>query len=204
MRPTKVENVPIIRTLNSLSQKLVDLVAPADDRLSTSSTQDERYMHELMLPDLYGDPEEERILLKIQGQRSFFSSSDPKSRNEFENLDPSTVLSNLNTNIGSSYIDLDSSLSIYTKEGTHSLSGATQQVISAAHNRRAQLLSSNSITSPVTGGLPRSVFDSVALVHATTNEFLHHFWLAFLSGDEKRASDINKLAGSLKKLERKD
>lgn len=28
MRPTKLENVPIIRTLNSLSQKLVDLVAP--------------------------------------------------------------------------------------------------------------------------------------------------------------------------------
>ena len=28
MRPTRTENVPIIKTLNSLSLKLVDLVAP--------------------------------------------------------------------------------------------------------------------------------------------------------------------------------
>lgn len=42
------------------------------------------------------------------------------------------------------------------------------------------------------------VFESVKSVHTTTHEFLHHFWLAFLSGDEKRAKDISVKVNSLK------
>jgi transcription initiation factor TFIIH subunit 1 len=59
-------------------------------------------------------------------------------------------------------------------------------------------LNSSVGSSPGTGGLPVAVLNSVTLVHATTNEFLCHFWLAFLSGDQKRAGDIAKLSSSLK------
>lgn len=69
--------------------------------------------------------------------------------------------------------------------------------MAAVKDRREQVLSSSGFKHK-SGGLPANVFNSVTLVHATTNEFLRHFWLAFLSGDEKRAGDITKLVNSLR------
>lgn len=86
--------------------------------------------------------------------------------------------------------------------------------ISQAINDRRSLLYDATITttisssgSPLTGGdaavdlneIPRSIQDALTLTHATTTEFLHHFWLAFLSGDEKRAGDLKALVGSLRR-----
>ena len=47
--------------------------------------------------------------------------------------------------------------------------------------------------------IPRPIHDALTLTHATTTEFLNHFWLAFLSGDEKRAADLQNLVGSLRR-----
>jgi len=81
---------------------------------------------------------------------------------------------------------------------------ATKQVTEAVRDRASQMISAGPAgtvisLSAATGGLPREVFESVQSVHATTNEFLHHFWLAFLSGDDKRAKDINNMVCSLRK-----
>ena len=94
---------------------------------------------------------------------------------------------------------------------------ATKQVTEAVRDRGAQLPAptgiantsgsningnvtthSNNGSAVATGGLPHEVFVSVQSVHATTTEFLRHFWLAFLSGDEKRLKDINTMVASLK------
>ncbi|KAI9845994.1 MAG: RNA polymerase II transcription factor B subunit 1 [Sclerophora amabilis] len=83
-----------------------------------------------------------------------------------------------------------------------SLSSATKQVLGAIHQRRSQ---SDDLTSTGTfsdvqvspPGLDSAIFDRLCLTHATTTEFLHHFWLVFLSGDPDRAADIAQLAESL-------
>jgi len=207
MRPSLVENVPIIRTLNSLSQKFVDLVTPEDTDMKD---QDERYMDEQRLTDLGGDIEEERIILNIQDQRRFFSNEadDGKPRNRYAGLDPVAVLDNLRKDLGPARFDIATFLpgggdDDEDMDGTApktTLYMATHQVTEAVRDRTSQLLSSSASnnTLTATGGLPIKVFDQVQSVHATTNEFLHHFWLAFLSGDEKRAKDINSMVASLK------
>lgn len=207
MRPQRAEDVPIIRTLNSLSMKLLDLVTEVDgDRELVN--QDELYMKEQRLADLQGSDEEERIILHIQDQRKFFSGTEPSGKSEFAGMDPKTVIEDLRQNLGTEPIDLanvmpscDSDDSDDSGDENPSpsveLSAAARQVTAAVHDRRSQLLISSSNYAVDTGGLPPKTFASVSLVHATTNEFLHHFWLAFLSGDEKRAGDIAKLVTSL-------
>ncbi|KAG0636101.1 hypothetical protein HOY80DRAFT_891926 [Tuber brumale] len=202
MRPTRTENVPIIKTLNSLSLKLVDLVAPTDTDPSQVDDQDERYIMEQRLIDLHGDPEEERIILNIRDQRQFFSASSnaDKARKElYSNLKPETVLREIQKTLGESNLNLLTALaSGGTSKGSKvQLSKATTQIVAAVKDRREQMLNSSGFKHK-SGGLPANVFNSVTLVHATTNEFLRHFWLAFLSGDEKRAGDIIKLVNSLK------
>ncbi|PUU76400.1 hypothetical protein B9Z19DRAFT_1088355 [Tuber borchii] len=202
MRPTRAENVPIIKTLNSLSLKLVDLVAPTDTDPNQVDDQDERYINEQRLVDLHGDPEEERIILNIRDQRQFFSASsnaDQARKELYSNLKPETVLQEIQKTLGESNLNLLTALSSGKtgKESKAQLSKATTQIVAAVKDRREQVLSSSGLKHK-SGGLPANVFNSVTLVHATTNEFLRHFWLAFLSGDEKRAGDITKLVNSLK------
>lgn len=212
MRPTRVDNVPIIRTLNSLSQKLVDLVAPADGDPNDTDDQDAYYIAEQTLQDLRGDLEEERIILNIRDQRRFFSGEDDEDQGKPQlsaGMDPGAVLAELKKAMGEANINLDAVLpkddesddedAGKTERGKPKLSNATKQITAAVYDRRSQLLNTSGFpnNSDRTGGLPASVFESVALVHATTNEFLRHFWIAFLSGDEKRAADITKLVASL-------
>lgn len=212
MRPTRVDNVPIIRTLNSLSQKLVDLVAPADQDPAETEDQDAYYIASQTLQDLRGDPEEERIILNIRDQRRFFSGEDDEDQNKTQlsaGMEPFAVLEELKRAMGEGHIDLDAVLPKDDESDDEDAAGrnarrvkpsdATKQVIAAVYDRRSQLLNTGGFrgNSDQTGGLPASVFENVALVHATTNEFLRHFWIAFLSGDEKRAADITKLVTSL-------
>ncbi|KAI5837406.1 hypothetical protein DFP73DRAFT_600975 [Morchella snyderi] len=227
MRPTKVENVPIIRTLNSLSQKLVDLVAPADSDPSTAEDQDALTIASQTLHDLRADPHEERIILNIRDQRRFFSASDSDTAaataSPYASLDPAAVLAQLRSSLGDRAINLEALLPNGSdaedpdededeagggengeKTKTHKRprprpSAAATQILTAVLSRRAALLDTDTNTDPTsrTGGLPPAVFESVALVHATTTEFLRHFWRAFLSGDERRAGDITTLVASL-------
>lgn len=212
MRPTKVDNVPIIRTLNSLSQKLVDLVAPADTDPNENEDQDAYYFASQTLLDLRGDPEEERIILNIRDQRRFFSGEDDEDHNKVQlcaGMDAGEVLEELKMAMGDGNINLDAVLpkedDSDNEEATNSSAGkirpsdATKQITTAVYDRRSQMLHTGGYSgaSERTGGLPIGVFESVQLVHATTNEFLRHFWSAFLSGDEKRAADITKLVTGL-------
>lgn len=48
-----------------------------------------------------------------------------------------------------------------------------------------------------TYGLSSSIFDRLSLTHATTTEFLQHFWTVFLSGDASRAEELGNLVETL-------
>lgn len=86
MRPSTLDKVPIIRTLNSLSEKIMANVAPVDrDPSAPSGMSEEQYnQRELQLKDLQGDSEADRIVLHIRDQSQFFQGANPVRQGEKE------------------------------------------------------------------------------------------------------------------------
>jgi transcription initiation factor TFIIH subunit 1 len=76
-----------------------------------------------------------------------------------------------------------------------SLADAQKQVLEGVKARRSEIDGSNTQSS--LSGLSQKLFDRLTLTHATTTEFLHHFWLVFLSGDPDRAVELAKMVETL-------
>ncbi|KAI9375323.1 hypothetical protein BJX61DRAFT_539983 [Aspergillus egyptiacus] len=209
MRPSAVEKVPIIRTLNNLSEKIMANVAPAD-RLPSApvGNMDDGTYDELQLRDLRGDEEANRILLNIRDQSRFFAAAklaEDESR-MFEQQDPGQILQDIRSNLAQNFRDdgsaplgklvdpeeeEDDDSKPSSREHRHL---AAKQILDVIKDRRAQAqVSSNSGTY----GLTAALYDRLTLTHATTTEFLHQFWQAFLSGNPDRAAEVASLAESL-------
>ena len=226
MRPTSIDRVPIIRTLNALSEKILSHVAPNDVDPSLPIGVDEETFNSLALRDLQGDAEENRVILNIKDQSRFFNS-DKKSGVSADALlyakqNPVKVLQSIradlarvssNTNLESAIgVDGDSDSSddddTNPKKGhvgsKASLSAATSQMMAAIAQQRAQ---SDDLSAASSGfstvhissapGLSSALFDRLSLTHATTTEFLQHFWSTFLSGDTNRADEVGNLVETL-------
>lgn len=220
MRPTSVDRVPIIRTLNSLSEKIMSHVAPNDVEPSAPIGMDEETFNSLALQDLQGDAEENRIILNIKDQNRFFSSHKDNDASDealqYSKQDSSKVLRMLQDELhgASSGVELKVAIGVNDEssesesEDTHahdhigsksSLRKATTHILSAITQQRSlndDLHDSNSSLAS-TCDLPQAIFDRLLLTHATTTEFLHHFWLAFLSGDPSRTDEIARLVETL-------
>ena len=226
MRPTSIDRVPIIRTLNALSEKILSHVAPNDVDPSLPIGVDEETFNSLALRDLQGDNEENRVILNIKDQSRFFNSDKESGVSAdallYAKQSPIKVLHSLkddlasvnsNTNLEAVIgVDDDSDSSddddSNPKKGhvgsKASLSAATSQMLSAVSQQRAQnddlsaAFSGFSITQvPSMSGLSPAIFDRLSLTHATTTEFLQHFWSAFLSGDASRAEEVGNLVETL-------
>jgi transcription initiation factor TFIIH subunit 1 len=183
MRPTDIKNVPIIQTLNSLSQKLLDLVTPASNA-DTPST-DELFA-EQRLQDLSPEEQEERIILNITDQRAFFSKPVAET---------TSGVNSATSNIDQHSL-LDEPIDLSSITSPPSLQSAINQITTLVKDHSSQ--TTPTINTTPTLGLPLKIFDSVTSVHATSHEFLHHFWLAFLSGDPSRAKEITNMVTSLR------
>ncbi len=219
MRPTSIDKVPIIRTLNALSEKLLSHVAPNDIDPSLPIGVDEETFNSLALRDLQGDAAENRVILNIRDQSRFFSSDKTSGISSdaalYSQQNPSKVLKSLlldlthassstNLSIARGLHDSSSSSSSSDtppnpkrKKRGHpgsktSLKAATTQIFSLIHQHSQQTPSPTS-----TSGLTPATFDRLLLTHATTTEFLSHFWSAFLSGAPSRAGEITKLVETL-------
>ena len=220
MRPTSLDRVPIIRTLNSLSEKIMSHVAPNDVDPSEPIGMDEETFNSLALRDLQGDAVENRIILNVKDQGRFFSSKENETNLDslYTKQDPRKTLRLLKSDLTSFMnLDLTSRIGINddsdsgsdeeTKDSTHigsraSFRAANAQILTAIAEQRAQNddLSSNSLTSVHSASnsdLSPAVFDRLSLTHATTTEFLNHFWGAFLSGDPSQADKIRSLVETL-------
>ncbi|KAL2823893.1 hypothetical protein BDW59DRAFT_148166 [Aspergillus cavernicola] len=212
MRPSAVEKVPIIRTLNNLSEKIMANVAAADRAPSAPvGSMDDGTYDELQLRDLRGDEEANRILLNIRDQGRFFSAAklaEDEQNRLFEQQDPEQILQNLRTNLERNFRDdgsaplgklvdpededdeeEDSKTS--SREHRHL---ASRQILDVIKDRRAQ---AQVLSNSDTFGLPSTLYDRLTLTHATTTEFLHQFWQAFLSGNPERAGEVTSLVESL-------
>ncbi|KAI1210523.1 uncharacterized protein F4807DRAFT_421757 [Annulohypoxylon truncatum] len=220
MRPRSGKEVPIIQTLNSISEKLLASTTSRENDPTIPVEPDNDTYRELALRDLRGDVEENRIILNIKEQSNFFSS-DASAVSEtaavYEKQKPSKVLKDVQGDLkglaqySAGGVDLHSSLGIDDdsesdeggKKPAHvgsraSRKDAQKQILDSMAQRRAQLFGHDSDeTSPM--GLPPDVTQICNLTQATTVEFVKQFWSAFLSGDPDRAVELGYLAEALKR-----
>ena len=226
MRPTSVDKVPIIRTLNTLSEKIMSHVTPNDVDPSEPIGMDEETFNSLALRDLQGGAEENRVILNIKDQSRFFSGNqgDGVSADAllYAKQEPDQVLRSLRADLTRTGIDINLETAIGVNDDSSdsgsdddqpkqghvgskaSLRAATAQMFAAIAQQRSQSddLSASgfsTVETSYTADLSTSIFDRLSLTHATTTEFLHHFWLAFLSGDPARAEEIVKLVETLER-----
>ena len=236
MRPASSDNVPIIRTLNTLSERIMADVVPIDTHPTPSSaTADDETFRELALHDLEDDADEDRIMFRVKDQPRFFSRDQemPDADDPDSGLasDPATVLQAIRMDLrrsidGSDGLDLEHTIGIDEASDTDtdddvdnemrtkqahvgsraSLAQAKKQMMVAMTQRQAQvddILGSSSPTSTMAMAtsldMTSGLFERVTLTHATTTEFLHHFWTAFLSGDASRAHEVAGLVESLRR-----
>lgn len=254
MRPSSLNKAPIIRTLNTLSERIMAEVAPVDAYPSQSSNNaDEETFRELALHDLEGDAEEHRIILSVKDQQRFFAEGGDDADQVQDGLsslilDPAEVLHVMKQDLktasnGPDGMNLQDAIGVHDESDSDddddddddalgddagmgggngakrahvgsktSIAKATTQILQAIAQRKAQTddvssrpqPSSSSSTSttaspsvPCPPGLSAALFDRVTLTHATTTEFLHHFWSVFLSGDASRAEEVSALVESL-------
>ncbi|KAG6038990.1 hypothetical protein E4U41_003372 [Claviceps citrina] len=216
MRPRA--NIPIVKTLNSLSGKIMANVSPSDCR---GHDADGDGFRELALRDLRGDAADHRIALNVKEQNRFFSKQEKApSKNAllFATQKPDEVLSRVGHTLAQFAKDSAEGTSLQAaiafaddsdsdEEGDNkprqvgsrgAIKAAEQDVMNGVLQQRAQRYGhSSDATTPM--GLPQSVAEKCALTHATSIEFLHQFWTAFLSGDADRAPELQYLAESLQK-----
>lgn len=217
MRPRS--NIPIVKTLNSLSEKIMANVAPADHDASSAAGTDEQTYNSLSLRDLRGDAETNRIILNVKEQNRFFSTQDsnkPKDAKIYEKQVPSEVLFEIQADLetldddGAGGLDLhrgigidDDSDSDDEAKRDHVGSRAARkeaqtQILGGMKKKRAETYSlSDDEASPM--GIPRALTQRCYITNATTTEFLKQFWNAFLSGDPDRAQELSYHVESLKR-----
>ena len=222
MRPTDVSKIPIVRTLNSLSEKIMAHVAPSDINPADPIGMDEASFNSLALRDLQGDEQENRIMLNIKAQGRFFSNEKSEVSAEaasYANQVPHEVLSELQADVNSSLLnddetgryDLRSAIGVLEDSdseddeetkvahvgGKASLMDAQKHIFEGivAHRIEINGYSQDSSLS----GLSQRIFERLTLTHATTTEFLHHFWVIFLSGDPDRAGELAKMVETLER-----
>lgn len=221
MRPASIEKVPIIRTLNSLSEKIMANVAPADGDPSAPIGMDEETYNQLLLRDLKGDEEQSRIVLNIRDQSRFFSRDKDKEAADKEaaaQRDPKEIIVTLQTDLDQTFPvdgsfrlgriiepdeeddDEDEGKASQVVGSKINMQRASTEIFDVIRERRAQA----DVTSDSgTWGLSSTLFDHLSLTHATSTEFLNQFWNAFLSGNPDRAGELASLVESLNRaLER--
>ncbi|OIW27574.1 TFIIH p62 subunit domain-containing protein [Coniochaeta ligniaria NRRL 30616] len=212
MRPRT--NVPIMRTLNSLSEKIMANIAPIDHDPTSASGMDEDTYHELYLRDLQGEAETERIVLNVKEQNKFFSNSGSGDQNQTDGLDTSQdaadvlfeVQADLETldDDGAGGLDLHRGIGVDDESESDDDKPADKKdhVGSRAARKKAQsqILDGMRKKRAETYGLasdetrPMSIAADIAqrcyVTNATTTEFLRQFWSAFLSGNPDRAQEL--------------
>ncbi|KAH6877329.1 hypothetical protein B0T10DRAFT_192187 [Thelonectria olida] len=217
MRPRA--NFPIVKTLNSLSEKIMANVAPSDVYTEDAGGAYDAYT-QLALRDLKGDAKEHRIMLNVKEQNTFFSKRDSapsKNALTFAKQNPTEVLFDIQGDLETLETDTAGGIDLRAGIGIDSdseddkpvpkrphvgsraaLRAADGDVMKGVRQQRAQKFGLDSDDKKPMG-LSTDLTDKCKLTHATTVEFLHQFWNAFVSGDPDRAAELGYLAESLKR-----
>ncbi len=228
MRPNTYDKVPILRVLNSMSEKMLAHAASIDGNLHDPIGMDEETYNEVQLRDLRHETRDNRIKLKVQDQQRFFSSEaaskQSTDRGSYSLESPESVLAGLQQQLSANMhrtdgggFNLDGVISIQEDSDSEeeqdqaklrvgsrsSLKAATEDVLGAIKEHRVysdeMVSGGGSVNQGPVLGLSQTLFDSLIMTHSTTVEFLHYFWAVFHSGDPERASELQKLVETLDK-----
>ena len=113
MRPNVSEKVPILRVLNSMSEKIMARVAPANGDPHAPIGLDEETFNQLRLRDLQGDTKEDRVVLNVNDQwlhsggASGRGSQGSKESQFLPKQDPERVLKTLHKDLKAAQITTD-------------------------------------------------------------------------------------------------
>ncbi|KAI4243632.1 MAG: hypothetical protein LQ352_006994, partial [Teloschistes flavicans] len=175
MRPAHNDHVPIIRTLNTLSEKLLSQVAPNDIDPSLPIGVDEETYNNLALQDLRDENDDDRVILNLKDQSRFSTTGENDlsvDAKRFSALKPTKALASLHADLVSTLspsFSLESALSISPKDEDSSsddepssrkaphepkiprnpYSAATTQILSSI---RTNNVSASSSTNPLNSG----------------------------------------------------
>ncbi len=207
-----LSRAPVIQKLNALSEKLMASVRTSDVDVSAPIGMDEAEYEELRLRDLAGDPEQNKIILNIRDQSRFFTEREQTKGDKFNPFwkqDPAKAVKSVCADIASHFpqpgqdpipIASVEDEQYYDEEGGPESGStvATDHILSLIKAHKDQ-----TADIPANSGLPAAIYERLTLTHATTIEFLRQFWNAFLSGDDKRVTEVASLVDSLSRaLER--
>ncbi|KAK3898820.1 hypothetical protein C8A05DRAFT_46958 [Staphylotrichum tortipilum] len=172
MRPRK--NIPIIKTLNSLSEKIMANVAPSDLDPSAPDgvADDTRTIDELALRDLRAEAEASRIRLNVKAQNNFFSTQNEQSEEAkvFQKQVPTEVLFEVHADLetldddGSGGIDLHKGIGVDSESesdaetskkppavGSHTTRKRAQgQILDGMRKRRSETLNTHHVVGGAT------------------------------------------------------
>jgi transcription initiation factor TFIIH subunit 1 len=192
MRPSRHDRVPILRALNSMSEKMMaNVVASDTEELYNPAGLDESKFEQLRLQDLRAQEEDNRVLLNVLSQKTFYSQDTTVVDNQSLVSDPDAVMSQLR-----SLVSADSGLSINMDEAAKArASMATSSILKTIRQRSSTFASHEQQGAT----LPTQYVQSATMTHNTTIEFLHYFWDVYLSGDDSRASELANLVETLDK-----
>ncbi|KAF2652658.1 RNA polymerase II transcription factor-like protein [Lophiostoma macrostomum CBS 122681] len=104
MQPNSYDKVPILRTLNRMSEKMMEYVPPSDGDRHGPAGMDEDTYKELQLRDLQRADDDNRVVLKIKDQGQLFAASQglhtSSSAATYAKRTPAQVLSAVQRNFG--------------------------------------------------------------------------------------------------------
>ncbi|KAK3315196.1 hypothetical protein B0H66DRAFT_564723 [Apodospora peruviana] len=225
MRPRA--NVPIVKTLNSLSEKIMADVAPTDTDPSAADAADgldDNVYNELALRDLQADAENAGIALSVREQNRFLQSHQTKAQSEEEffyaKQVPADVLFDVQGDMetldddGTGGIDLHKGIGVDPDSDSEQETGAVKkpahvgsraarkladdQIFEGLARKRAEIYGLDSDDlSPMS--IPPEIAQRCFITNATTAEFLKQFWGAFMSGDPSRMQELAYHFDSLKR-----
>jgi transcription initiation factor TFIIH subunit 1 len=225
MRPSTFDKVPILRVLNSLSEKMMSHVAPEDGEAHGPIGMDEQTFEHLRLRDLANEDVDNRVTLNIREQQRLLAGEQQDNVSKeavlYAQHDPKQVLSSLRTELrpfslsggGQEVYSLDKAIGFdpdsdsEDEEAAHQINGSMPSHFSA---KSALKHATTDIISSIAQqrefasadpenlyGLSQKTYDTLITTHATTNEFLHYFWTVFLSGDNSRTAELAQLVSTL-------
>ncbi|EMC98040.1 hypothetical protein BAUCODRAFT_411193 [Baudoinia panamericana UAMH 10762] len=226
MRAAKHDR-PILHILNSMSEKLLSHVAPADGEAHAPIGMDEGTFEQLRLRDLAVQDSDNRVVLNVREQARYTGKQDEDEWSADAKLyaqqDPEVVIEDIRAQLqpanDNGVLRLDEAIGFQSDEdddeeemedGATTANGAKPAQV-ASHKSldtaSRSILSSisqrrsqtSNPTSPesLLSGLSQPLFDTLTITHNTTTEFLHYFWTLFLSGDSSRTAELQQLVATL-------
>ena len=210
MKPNALpETVSAMRSMNRLSHKMMNSLELEYSRQATPDLQKtkeeaelDRIREELMIKDL--EPEKQAEYAKISLKPDIDQKQQTKqvSRQEFIQY-----TQNLKRQLDEEF-DLHE---VYSPSKRPSIEKATESILQSVRLNSKQSKQSwqvyrtleeqehHEVEDETDPNFDKDTLESIRITHATSVEFLRHFWLHFNSGDPSQASTLNNLYKSLRK-----